>query len=210
MQTLKKPRKKTRLTGAERRRQIVRIASELFARKGFRGTTTREIAREAGISEAVIYRHFSRKENLYRAIINDRCDDAAGQPRLMRTIEGRHGRDFFHAVARFMIEENTKDPSFMRLITFSALEESPLTDIFVRDRALELNRAVEDEIRRLMDDGEFRDNLEPELAARAFLGMVIHFVTSQELYGLKKYSGFPTEEAARTFVDIFFDGSTRR
>ena len=53
---------KKRMTGEARRRQIVRVATSLFVKRGFRGTTTREIARKAGISEAVIFRHFSRKE----------------------------------------------------------------------------------------------------------------------------------------------------
>ena len=48
----------TRLDGDERRKEIVRTAVPLFARKGFAGTTTRELAEAAGISEALLFRHF--------------------------------------------------------------------------------------------------------------------------------------------------------
>ena len=58
-----------RLSGEERRRQIVETAVDLFSRKGFRGTTTREIAEAAGISEAMIFKHFATKRELYSAII---------------------------------------------------------------------------------------------------------------------------------------------
>jgi TetR/AcrR family transcriptional regulator len=59
-----------RLSAEDRRRQIVHAAIELFARKGFDGTTTREIAQAAGVSEALIFRHFPTKHDLYRAIID--------------------------------------------------------------------------------------------------------------------------------------------
>ena len=60
MKSVKKRR--TRLTGNERREQIIRTATELFSRVGFRGATMRQLAERAGISEAMIYHHFPSKE----------------------------------------------------------------------------------------------------------------------------------------------------
>lgn len=57
-----------KMTGAERKRTIIRAARPLFASKGFSGTTVRDIAKAAGISEALLYRHFSSKESLYNEI----------------------------------------------------------------------------------------------------------------------------------------------
>src|SRR5918992_1372237 len=59
-----------RMAGEERRQQIVRIAMKLFSQRGFRGTTTKEIAQAAGISEAIIFRHFATKDELYSAILD--------------------------------------------------------------------------------------------------------------------------------------------
>jgi AcrR family transcriptional regulator len=59
----------TRLDSDERRQQIVDAAVPLFARRGFGGTTTRELAEAAGISEALLFRHFPSKELLYREIL---------------------------------------------------------------------------------------------------------------------------------------------
>src|SRR6195256_1542265 len=53
----------------ERRQAIVDAAVPLFARKGFGGTTTRELAEAAGISEALLFRHFPSKQLLYREIL---------------------------------------------------------------------------------------------------------------------------------------------
>jgi TetR/AcrR family transcriptional regulator, transcriptional repressor of aconitase len=57
-----------RMDAAERKRAIVDIAMPLFARKGFAGTTTKEIAEVAGVSEALLYRHFPTKAALFEEI----------------------------------------------------------------------------------------------------------------------------------------------
>ena len=57
------------MAGEERRLQILRVAVTLFSQKGFRGTTTKEIATAAGVSEAMVFRHFANKRELYAAIL---------------------------------------------------------------------------------------------------------------------------------------------
>ncbi|CAG1066014.1 HTH-type transcriptional regulator TtgR [uncultured bacterium] len=202
----KKPRK--RLSGEERRAQIVKVASGLFSKKGFKGTTTREIAKAAGISEAVIFKHFSRKEDLYKAIIDSRCSDNEGGPRLIGMLKGKSGREVFMTVAVYLLEEHQKDPSFMRLLTYSALEQHSLSELFLKTRAMELLGFLEDKIHELIRDGLMRD-VDPALAARAFIGMVDHYSIGQELYGFKRYFRRPLEEVAESFVDIFLEGTRR-
>jgi AcrR family transcriptional regulator len=58
-----------RLTADERRHAIVEAATKVFAENGFHGTTTRELARAAGVSEALLYKHFPSKESLFTAIL---------------------------------------------------------------------------------------------------------------------------------------------
>src|SRR5438105_7849506 len=64
-----------RLSAEQRREAIVKAALPLFARKGFGNTTTRELAEAAGVSEALIYKHFPSKESLYAEIQNIGCKD---------------------------------------------------------------------------------------------------------------------------------------
>src|ERR1700761_8879962 len=59
-----------RLSAVRRREQLIEVAANLFSQKGFNGTTTREIATAAGVTEAIIFRHFETKELLYTAIID--------------------------------------------------------------------------------------------------------------------------------------------
>lgn len=64
---------KKRLNAQERKVQIVASAVPLFAQMGFKSTTTKDIAKAAGISEALMYKHFSSKEQLYDEIQNHCC-----------------------------------------------------------------------------------------------------------------------------------------
>jgi TetR/AcrR family transcriptional regulator len=61
----------TRQPAPERRQAIVDTALRVFAEGSYRGTTTAEIAREAGISEPILYRHFASKRDLYLAAIEE-------------------------------------------------------------------------------------------------------------------------------------------
>ncbi len=60
---------KKRMNGLERKRSIIEAARSLFAEKGFHGTSVRDIAGEAGISEALLYKHFPGKEGIYKEIL---------------------------------------------------------------------------------------------------------------------------------------------
>src|SRR5271166_5201013 len=71
----------TRLDGDERRKAIVAAAVPLFAKNGFAGTTTRELAEAASISEALLFKHFPSKKHLYGEILHLGCE---GDPALER------------------------------------------------------------------------------------------------------------------------------
>ncbi|MGW0469330.1 TetR/AcrR family transcriptional regulator [Streptomyces sp. NPDC003027] len=67
-----KPRRgrRVRMTGAERREQLLDIGRTLFAEKGFEGTSVEEIAAKAGVSKPVVYEHFGGKEGLYAVVVD--------------------------------------------------------------------------------------------------------------------------------------------
>src|SRR5687767_12018801 len=76
-----------RMCADDRRHQIVQVAMRLFSERGFRGTTTKEIAQAAGVSEAIIFRHFATKDELYTAIIEHKgCAGAATDPAAPRPV----------------------------------------------------------------------------------------------------------------------------
>src|SRR6516164_1644102 len=70
------PGDRRRLSSDDRRRQLIRSAVDLFSRHGFSGTRTKDIAASCGVSEAILFRHFATKEDLYRAILDDQQQES--------------------------------------------------------------------------------------------------------------------------------------
>ena len=87
-----------RLSADDRRSAIVDAARTLFARNGFRGTGTSDIAAAAGCSEPVIYKHFASKQALFAAVLEDCADYMRG--RFLAATEGKE--DFFAAYVDFV------------------------------------------------------------------------------------------------------------
>src|SRR5262245_66223991 len=76
-------RSSPRMAAEDRRQQIIDVAVRLFSQKGFRGTTTKEIALAAGVNESIIFRHFTTKSELYAAIIDQKANPPDGQQSLL-------------------------------------------------------------------------------------------------------------------------------
>src|SRR5918911_1217705 len=115
-----------RMAGEERRLQILRVAVRLFSGRGFRGTTTKEIAQAAGVSEAMVFRHFATKEELYAAILDHKaCSGDRFEPAEMAAdgIKHKDDRAVFESLALGALDHHEKDPQFQRLLLHSALEK---------------------------------------------------------------------------------------
>ena len=76
-----------RVSAGDRRQQILEVATDLFARQGFNGTTTRQIAQRAAVNEAIIFRHFPTKDDLYWAVIENQCQIRGGRAKLEELLD---------------------------------------------------------------------------------------------------------------------------
>src|SRR5262245_5151760 len=122
-----------RMRADERREQLIRVALGLFATKGFNGTTTKEIAAAAGVTEALIFRHFPTKEALYDAILLWRVENSAfasGLSELEALAEQRDDAGLLRAVIRGMLGFHRENVDFLRLMFYAKLEGHELGDIF--------------------------------------------------------------------------------
>ena len=188
------------------RDKILESAIRLFAEKGFSGTTTREIAEKAGVNEALIFRYFSTKRDLYSAIIERKISEEPGFEYPLEAFkETRDDWLIFRSIAIRMFDCVEKNPSFIRLLHFSALEGHELSDMFFDTYVQYQRMLLSDYIERRISEGAFK-NVNPVLAARAFIGMVINYILVQEIFGEKKRRKIKREEVADTFVKIFLEG----
>ena len=196
----------SRMTGENRRRQIVSVAANLFSQKGFSGTTTKEIAEGAGVSEAIIFRHFATKCELYASILNDKVREVSERMQAqLDEAEGRKDdRAFFGSLAFEMLEFHSKDRTFMRLLLFSALEGHDLSEIFFHSSALEIKNHLRRYIKQRIADGAFR-RVDPAVAARAFVGMVLHQAQVRNIFQGDDLK-LSNHQIADRFVEIFLNG----
>lgn len=196
-----------RFTAADRKQQILAVATRLFARQGFQGVTTKEIAAEAGVTEALIFRHFPSKDELYWAVIEEKIKGGSSPRERLRAKLAEAGNDMevLTGVAADILERRATDQTLSRLLLYSALENHRLSHRFFRTYAASHYEVLSEFIRRRIADGAFR-SLDPLLAARGFLGMVIYHSWVQELFGGKRYQRFSVQQVSRTLVEIWLQG----
>jgi AcrR family transcriptional regulator len=182
----------------------------LFAQQGFEGTTTRQIAERARVNEAIIFRHFPTKEDLYWAIIDRESKLAGWQPALQQQLSSGAGdREVFAGIAEDILLRRVKDNSLSRLLLFSALENQRRSQRFFQTHVVEYYETIARYIRRRIEDGAFRA-VDPLLAARGFVGMVVYHSLIQEIYGAKRYQDFDVKVVSETLTDIWLGGMTVR
>ena len=81
------------MTAKERREQLLAVSRQLFAEKGFDGTSIEEIATRANVSKPVVYEHFGGKEGVYAVVVDREVEtltsaltsalEAGGHPKLL-------------------------------------------------------------------------------------------------------------------------------
>src|SRR5579885_608370 len=136
-----------RLPCSERRECIVQAAIRLFSEVGFHGTTTRALAKKAGISEALLFRHFPDKKGLYEAILQKKMDEQL--PFLLADLSADQDPDkILKTLAHRIAAVHKDDQSFLRLLLFSALENHELANLLFQKKTLPLIDFLSDFFRK--------------------------------------------------------------
>jgi AcrR family transcriptional regulator len=198
-----------RMTGEDRRLQILRVAMRLFSQRGFRGTTTKEIALAAGVSEAMVFRHFATKEELYSAILDHKaCVHESMDPLqvVAQAIAAKDDRAVFEGLALDALNQHDCDPEFHRLLLHSALEEHELAQMFWEKFVKRVYRTLRAYIRERQREGALK-KVEPLVIVRAFIGMIIHHSLNNNLWDRQRQLlKISNQAAARQFTDILLNG----
>lgn len=202
-----------RMAGEERREQILRVAVSLFSNHGFRGTTTKEIAHAAGVSEAMVFRHFATKEELYAAILDHKACKGSGsfEPEQVaaEAIQRKDDRGVFESLALGALNHHEEDPEFQRLLLYSALEKHELAEMFFDGFVRKVYDFLGGYIRERQGEGAFVE-MDPAIVVRCFIGMVMHHSLNNNLWDRKhRLLNISNEAAAKYFTDILLNGILR-
>ena len=202
--TIMEPKRK-RMKADERRQEIIRAALEVFARNGFGGSTTREIAENAGISEAMIYSHFRNKQDLYTAIIDERLQESEPLYYPLDAMRNKDDLRVFSTIVANYLRRHSEDTTFLRLLLFSGLEGHELASMFVAGPVRKFFEFLVDYIRERIREGAIKP-VNPEISSRCLLGMVHYFVLLREILRDDTLSSIDYNEAVETIVNIFCQG----
>jgi AcrR family transcriptional regulator len=190
-----------RLPANERREAILTKAIQLFADKGFRGTTTRELAAAVGVSEPVIYQHFATKRDLYEAIL-----ERQSQKTNKLGVWPEPGSDVetFLALGKLIWSWYEQDRTLSRLLFFSALEGHELSDLFFARHARGFIEQISNHIRQRIADGAFRP-VDPDTLAMCFIGQVAYDAQSVTMFHFDPKQA-SREQVLKDMVELFLRG----
>ena len=202
-----------RMSAEDRKLQILRVAVSLFSRKGFGGTTTKEIALAAGVSEAMVFRHYATKQELYSAILDHKaCSGDTMNPEAMvcEALKEKDDRAVFERLALGALTHHEMDPEFQRLLLHSALEGHELAQMFFEKFVLRVYGLLGDYITERQRDGAMV-KMDPAIVVRAFIGMIVHHSLNNNLWDPdRRLLELSNEKAAKHFADILLNGISAR
>ena len=197
----------TRMSASDRRNQLLDVAIDLFSRKGFGGTTTKEIAAAAGVTEAIIFRHFATKQDLYKAILYTRCADpiaSAWFAEARQFMENNDDAGLFRALVATIVKCKREDPRFERLMLHAALEGHELAIMHHNQFTLPIGKQLIDYIAKRQAEGAIR-KFDPAAVLFAVAGVAQFYASQKYLY---QCADIPLSDEAITeaFLAILMKG----
>ena len=196
--------------------RLLNAAARVFARDGIEGATTREIAREAGVNEVTLFRHFQSKENLLAAVVQRTLDaqDAAlvlppasapGQPPGTAPAPSDLRADLLQCARRYAQFLQSHMPLLRTMIgeihRYGEHEARVIKGIFAPVKA-ELLATVQS----AQQAGKLRPGIDPTVAADAFGGMI--FMDALRRSG-STAPDYPADAYLAACVDLFARGIER-
>ncbi len=191
--------------------QILEAAARVFAQKGYHAATTKEIAAQAGVSEGTIYNYFQSKEDLLlslpRLISDTTLLPALSQILATPITSGEEEEKLLTDVLDNALQTLQSNVDFVKVL-FSALptmDEEALEE-YLRRTPLYFAQALEEFLQTRIAQGVYRP-MNTTVVARAFMGMILIFVLTQEvLPGKRVFAPLDYDVIGREIVQLFLYG----
>ena len=176
---------RVRMPAEERRAAVLDTACTVFSRGTYHGTTTAEIARAAGVSEPILYRHFPSKRDLYLACIDETWRRTRARWEEAVAAEPNPG-EWIAAMGRAFIEwgEQRSVISNLWLQSLAEASEDPRIRAQMRGLIRKVHGFVADVMRRSQDEGGIDRARDPKAEAWIFLGVGLIAAVGLRLGGL--------------------------
>ncbi len=152
---------------------IVQAAAQLFSRQGYHGTSTREIARVAEISENTLFRHFERKEEIFWAVLRSRLTGLKLREELKESIAaGAEPSAVLPQMMAQLVDTVILKPELMRLIAVGLIELNWKTQVVCCEYLSPILSTVNRYLEASVEDGRLR-KLDPSMVTAALITTVL-------------------------------------
>ncbi|MCA9565884.1 MAG: TetR/AcrR family transcriptional regulator [Myxococcales bacterium] len=172
-----------RLPAEERKKQIVKSATAVFARKGYHGATTKRISQEAGVAEALIYRYFGSKKGLFSDAVRRTAERLVHGLEAALTLHPDDPSLAMQEVYTFYLDLLLKQRDLAKMIflVFAELDDPEVRDVYLphQEHALDVLSTA---IRRWKKTGALRSDMPSRASAWLILGAF-------QVLALMKHSG---------------------
>ena len=188
---------RARLTAEQRRAAVLDCACVIFSKSSYRATTTAEIARQAGVTEPILYRHFESKRHLYLACLESAWDSCRSM--WEAAVAGEEDPALWvGAMGSAYLEAKDKRGLIANLWVQALTEASDDAEIrrFLRRYVREVHDFVAGVIRRSQELGGIPKDRDPEAEAWIFISVGLLATVSKRLGGMVD-SEFPGIVASR-------------
>jgi TetR/AcrR family transcriptional regulator, cholesterol catabolism regulator len=181
---------------------VVRLAGELFAQKGFRATTVREIADAAGILSGSLYHHFDSKESIADEILSSFINDVLADYRTAASSAGSPP-DVLEQIVRSTSRTLSRHRAALAMLQndWSYFAAQPRFG-YLRKALNEIERTWVTQLERGQDSGAFRADLDPRLTYRLLRDVL--WIPSQ----WRVAGGYSTDQVAEALLRLVFNGIT--
>jgi AcrR family transcriptional regulator len=190
-------------TENETRSRILKSAMRLFAKKGFDGTTTKELAEDAGVAEGTLFRHFTNKKAILIEVATQGWIDL-----LTDLLTEFSEMGSYKAVAEVMkhrMMHMRENVDLLRVCFIEVQFHEDLRDRIQQEVIEKMTDVAEAFFQTAMDQGIYRQ-MNPRLVARVFLGMFTIASFSQNTIADPDASPEDLKAMAEGLADIFLNG----
>jgi AcrR family transcriptional regulator len=195
---------------SERTDKIVQAAAQLFARQGYHGTSTREIARLADVSENTLFRHFDHKEDLFWSALRSRSTGLKLRRDLLDGIaDGDDLEVVLPKIIDLLVDTVIFKPELLRLIAVAFLELHWKTESFCQEYLSPIFSAISRYVEINIENERVR-NLDPTMVTAALVSTVMAHAEISRLIGGGKLPYPGSREAAHAYTRFWLDILTPR
>jgi AcrR family transcriptional regulator len=183
--------------------KILKAAQRLFARRGYGGTTTRDLAQAAGVAEGTLFRHFESKKAILVRVATDGWVELLTD--LLTELSEMASYKAIGQVMRRRMGNLSRNADLMRVCFMEAQFHPELREQVQGEVINKMLDVTEAFFQTAMDRGIYRP-MDPRIVARIFLGMFAIAGFSQSTLGDETNSPKALQSMAEGLADIFLNG----